>query len=305
MKVDKTSRTAQYMAFFRALETKRKNGRKLFSDPFAIHFLDSGLQLAVKASNIPLFKSYLNKIIHKKVPGAYSSGLARTKYIDDLVERTIKGGVTQVMILGAGFDTRASRLNFLQFIPVIEIDHPNTSNFKIDTYKKQMGELPKNVTYCQIDFNKESLDDLARKYGFSFTKPITIIWEGVTNYLTAEAIDNTFAFVSKYPTGSYVIFTYVHKQILENPGAFFGGGKLLKDLEKMEERWTFGFYPDELSSYLSRFGLTLMEDLGATEYRQKYLPERTEDGYEFYRVAITKKNRSTIADFDLQLDPGA
>lgn len=289
MKVDKTSRTAQYMAFFRALETKRNNGDKLFSDPFAIHFLDTQLKLAVKASNLPLFRSYLKKKLQKRISGAYSSGLARTKYIDDLLKLAIKDGVTQVVILGAGFDTRASRLDFLQAIPVIEVDHPNTSNFKIDTYKKKIGQLPQNVTYRQIDFNIQSLDDLARQYHFDFTRPTAIIWEGVTNYLTEEAIDNSFAFISKYPKGSYVIFTYVHRQILDDPRAFFGGEKLLKDLENIEERWTFGFYPNELPNYLSNFGWTLVEDLGAAEYRQRYLPDRTEKGYEFYRVAMAKK----------------
>lgn len=289
MKVGKTSRTAQYMAFFRALETKRSNRNKLFSDPYAIHFLDSRLRLAVKLSNVPLFKSYLKKTIQKKIPGAYSSGLARTKYIDELLCSTIKDEVKQVIILGAGFDTRASRLEFLQSIPVIEIDHPNTSNFKIDTYKKRIGHLPQNVTYCQIDFNKQSLDQVAKENNFDFTKPTTVIWEGVTNYLTAEAIDKTFSFISKFPRGSFVIFTYVHKQVLDNPSMFLGGEKLLKDLETIEERWTFGFLPHELSSYLSNFGLTLVEDLSATEYRQKYLPDRTEKGYEFYRVAMAKK----------------
>ena len=190
---------------------------------------------------------------------------------------------------GAGFDTRASRLTFLKSIPVIEIDHPNTSTFKIDIYKKRIGQLPKNVTYCQIDFNKQSLDNLAVDYNFDFTKPTTIIWEGVTNYLTAEAIDNTFAFISKYSKDSYVIFTYVDKQIFDNPRAFFGGENLLKDLEKIEEHWTFGFYPNELSEYLSNFGFTLVEDLGATKYRQKYLLERPKKGYEFYSVAMAKK----------------
>lgn len=289
MKVDKTSRTAQYMAFFRALETKDFNDGHLFQDPYAIHFLDSGLRLAVNLSNIPFFKSYLKKTIHRKIPGAYSSALARTKYIDDLLKSTINAGAKQVIILGAGFDTRASRLDFLQSIPVIEIDHPNTSAYKKETYKKRIGQLPENVTYCQIDFNNDSLEALASRHNFDFTMPTTIIWEGVTNYLTASAISKTFSFISKFPKGSFVIFTYVHQQVLDDPGAFYGGEKLLKDLEAIEERWTFGFLPNELSGYLSNFGLTLTEDLGAAEYRQKYLPERTEKGYEFYRVAMAKK----------------
>jgi len=277
------------MAFFRALESKRPTSDRLFSDPFAIHFLDRRLKRVVKASNLPLFKTYLKKIIQKKIPGGFSSGIARTRYIDDLLSFTIRNGVRQVIILGAGFDTRASRLEFLKSVPVIEIDHPNTSNYKIDVYKTQIGILPQNVTYCQIDFNKESLEDLDMKNLFNFDTPTTIIWEGVTNYLTVNAVDNSFAFISKFPSGSFVVFTYVHKQVLDNPGLFIGAEKLLKDLEGIEERWTFGFLPDELPGYLSNFGLVLVEDLDATEYRQKYLPGRTEKGYEFYRVAMAQK----------------
>jgi methyltransferase (TIGR00027 family) len=288
MKINKTSRTAQYMALFRAIETKRKAGDRLFSDRYAIYFLDIGFRLAVYAAVIPVFRKYITKIIQQKGPGAFSSGVARTKYIDDLLQSTIIDGVKQVMILGAGFDTRASRLDFLESIPVIEVDHPNTSNFKIQVLKKHIGKLSQHITYCQADFNKQSLDELSDQYKFDFTKPTTVIWEGVTNYLTKAAIDKTFLFVSKFPKNSYIIFTYVHKQVLDDPASFLGAEKLLKDLEKLEEQWTFGFVPEELPGYLIKFGLTLIEDMGAAMYREKYLPHRSEKGYEFYRVAIAK-----------------
>lgn len=289
MKANKTSRTAQYMALFRALESQRNLNDRLFSDPYAIHFLDPKLRLTVHLSKNKQVSKYISTTIQNKIPGAFSSGLARTKYIDDLLQSTILGGVTQVFILGAGFDTRALRLDFLKSVSVIEIDHPNTSNFKIGTFKKRIGKPLENITYCQIDFNKQSLDELAIQYHFDFTKPTALIWEGVTNYLTAEAVSNTFAFISKFPKGSSIIFTYVHQEILTNPSSFLGGEKLLKDLEKLEEHWTFGFLPSELPDYLKQFNLNLIEDLGAKEYREKYLPNRNEKGYEFYRVAIAKK----------------
>ena len=130
------------------------------------------------------------------------------------------------------------------------------------------------------------MDELAEREKFNLAKPATVIWEGVTNYISAEAIDKTFSFIAKFLPGSFIIFTYVDKEVLENPRAFFGGEKLLQDLSRIEERWTFGFRPAELAAYLSRFGLALLEDAGAEEYRQKYLPERREKGYEFYRVAM-------------------
>lgn len=289
MKIDRTSRTAQYMAFFRALETERNSNDKLFSDAFAIHFLEAKLRFATRMSKYSIIRKFIHSKIQKRIPGALSSGIARTKYIDDLLQSTIDKGVKQVIILGAGFDTRALRLNFLEKIPVIEIDHPNTSNFKKAIYKNRIDNLPKNIDFYQIDFNKQSLDELAEQHSFDFTKPTTVIWEGVTNYLTEDAIKNTFAFISKFAKNSSVIFTYVHKKILENPAAFLGGEKLLKDLNKLEEKWTFGFQPEELSNYLNQFDMLVIEDMGATEYREKYLPNRMENGYEFYRVAMAVK----------------
>lgn len=289
MKAEKTSRTAQYMAFFRALETARNINDRLFSDPYAIHFLDSKLRLATRLSKYRIVSKYISNTINKKIPGAFSSGIARTKYIDELLKTAISNGAEQVIILGAGFDTRAVRLDFLKTIPVIEIDHPNTSNFKAEIYKSRIGQIPENVTFLKIDFNKQSLDQLAIENNLDFSKPTAVIWEGVTNYLTEEAVKSTFSFISKFAKNSYVIFTYVHKDILDKPESFLGGKKLLDDLEKLEEHWTFGFIPDELPAYLNQFDMQLLEDLGANEYRQKFLPERAEKGYEFYRTVFARK----------------
>jgi methyltransferase (TIGR00027 family) len=290
MKEDKASRTAQYMALFRALETARPKGSRLFNDPYAISFLDKGLKRATQLSKIPFIRTLVHNIIHRKIPGALSSGLARTKYIDELLLYAVNNGVEQVLILGAGFDTRGLRLGFLRDISVIEIDHPNTSAHKVNVLKG-LGRLPDNVIYYQLDFNKESLDDMLGWNPIDLTKPTAIIWEGVTNYLTASAIENVFRFLSRFAGGSYVIFTYVHRMVLDNPQSFYGAEKLLSDLEKIEERWTFGFRPEELKDYLNDFNWALLEDKSAIEYRRKYIPRNTEKGYEFYRVAFAKKRK--------------
>lgn len=290
MKADKASRTAQYMALFRALETTRPADKRLFSDPYAIFFLDNGLRRAVKLSVFPFARKIIQRKIHKRIPGAYSSGLARTKYIDDLLKTTIDRGVRQVIILGAGFDTRALRLDFLKGIPVIEIDHPNTAKQKVGTLQSKMGKLPDNVRYYHIDFNEQNLDDLASQRNIDFSIPTTIIWEGVSNYLSEHAVDRTFRFAEKFVKGSNIIFTYIHQLVLDDPHSFFGAEKLLNDLAEIEERWTFGIDPDELPAYLDKYGLTLVEDAGAIEYRDRYLPDRSERGYEFYRVAIARKD---------------
>lgn len=289
MKADKASQTAQYMALFRALETTQPANKRLFIDPYAISFLGGKLKLATRLSPLSFVRRYVQNTIHKKIPGALSSGIARTRYIDDLLQQTIQHNIKQVIILGAGFDTRALRLDFLSAIPVIEIDHPNTARRKTSILKKSLGHLPNHIHYWQIDFNKESLQELAAREKLDFSIPTTIIWEGVTNYLDEQAINNTFAFAQQFTTGSYIIFTYVHKQVLQAPQNFYGAAKLLQDLDAIEERWTFGFNPEELSAYLQQYNFVLLEDSGASNYRDKYLPDRPEKGYEFYRVAFASK----------------
>jgi len=291
MKANTPSRTAQYMALFRAIETARLSRNRLFADPYATIFLDDGLKRAIKLSRLPFIGRLIPKIIQSRGPGALSSGIARTKYIDDLLYQTIRDGVKQVIILGAGFDIRALRLDFLHSVPVIEIDHPDTAKFKIDKLKEALGQLPQNVSYFQTDLNKQSLEELASNHHLDRNIPTTIIWEGVTNYLTQQAVDKTLEFVKTFAAGSYIIFTYIDKLVLDRPQFFTGAEKVLKNVRKNEECWTLGFNPEELSGYLVRFHLVLLEDLGAAEYRGKYMPDRKgiSKGYEFYRVAFAMR----------------
>jgi len=291
MKANTASRTAQYMAFFRALETKRNQRKRLFTDPYAIHFLNKKLQTISLFSALPFVHKSIGKIIQRKIPGAYTSGLARTKYIDDLLQQAIARGAKHVIILGAGFDTRALRLDFLAGIPVTEIDHPDTASLKINTLRNTMGQLPPNVRFLQIDFNKQSLEHLFQQNNINFTLPAVIIWEGVTNYLSKTAIDATFAVLKNCCSGSSVIFTYVDNKVFSDPASFYGAEKLLEDLSAIEESWTFGFDPPALPAYLQQYHYHLLEDKGAATYRQLYTPERKalNTGYEFYRVGFARK----------------
>lgn len=291
MKATAVSRTAQYIALFRAIESHQPRKKRLFDDTLAIQFLDVGLKMAVKITALPLIGDAVINYIQKRGMGGLSASIARTKYIDDLTKKAIAGGAKQVIILGAGFDTRAMRLPFLKGMPVLEIDHPNTSDYKLDVFKKNNIQSPSNISYLQIDFNKQGLLEFAIEKNIDFSIPTVIIWEGVTSYLSSEAIDRTFEFFQRFATGSSVIFTYLHRLALDDSNAFKGVAQMKKLLKKKEENWTFGFYPEKLSSYLQTYGLTLYEDNGAVEYRNMYMPERKSllSGFEFHRIAFVGK----------------
>ena len=283
------------MALYRAMETRRPRGRRLFTDPYAIHFLDRGYRLLCRLVPFSPAERLFYHLIQRRIPGALASALARTRLIDDLLEEAAGGGTQQVIILGAGFDSRNLRLQFLHDIPVIEIDHPDTALRKLRILGHHIPSLPKNTRYLSIDFNKQSLSALFNEQGVDLSLRTVLIWEGVTNYLERGAIDAVFSLMANMTAGSSIIFTYIDKKVLEEPAAFFGAQRLLEDLNAIEERWTFGFRPEELAGYLATFGFRLVKDSGAADYRQQYIPERREilRGYEFYRVAMAQVDKAS------------
>jgi O-methyltransferase involved in polyketide biosynthesis len=157
--------------------------------------------------------------------------------------------------------------------------------------KKSIRQLPANVNFQQVDFNEQSLNEIAEQARINFLLPTTIIWEGVTNYLTKETIDDTFNFTKQFISPFNIIFTYIDKDVLDHPRHFKGTEQLFINLKNNEEEWTFGFTPNKLSAYLQQFNLALKEDLNATEYRSRYMPDRMGllEGYEFYRVVAAKR----------------
>jgi len=291
MKLEAFSRTAMYLAFFRAIETAQPKEKRLFEDRLAKIFLDVRFKLALRIATIPFLRNIAIDYIQKQGLGSLSVGIARTKYIDDLVKRAVDEGAKQVIILGAGFDTRAFRLPFLQDMPVVEIDHPNTLRYKLNKLKETIKDLPSNVRYLELDFNKQAIKEFAIKNKIDFSLPTVIIWEGVSSYLSSVAVDKTFEFVKGFAPGTSIIFTYINRLVLDNPENFGGAKELMEILKADEEEWTFGFYPEQLASYLQKYGLSITEDTGATEYRNMYIPERKNlhRGLKFHRVAFVKK----------------
>ena len=138
-----------------------------------------------------------------------------------------------------------------------------------------------------IDFDREPLAETLARNGFDARLRTAVIWEGVTNYLTADAVDAVFRWMSGLVPGSALAFTYVHAGVLRDPGAFEGADRILAAVTQAGESWTYGIDPAELGSRLGGFGLTLVEDLGADDYRARYWPSPSFRwrGYSFYRAA--------------------
>lgn len=237
---------------------------------------------------MPAIAKLVNWYADRRIPGARTSAIARTRFIDDLLGSAVEKGVGQVVILGAGFDCRAHRLRYLDRTTIFELDHPDTLGWKKAKLHAVMPKLPDNVRYVKINFMKERLSEELLRAGFECSRPAVFLWEGVTNYLTAATVDAVLRYVASCCPGGQIIFTYVHSGILDGSVRFDGGDRLLRDVARLGERWTFGLSPDQLAEFLRGRGLCLDCDLSAREYRGRYFGAVAKGmkGYEFYHVAV-------------------
>jgi methyltransferase (TIGR00027 family) len=287
MRAGRASRTAEHNALFRALESARPPGRRVVDDPFARGFLRPSLSLVVGLAGLPGLRAAIPAYIDRRWPGTRTALVARTRLIDDAIAETLREAVEQVVILGAGFDTRAWRLPGLRDVAVFEVDHPDTQAAKRSALARSAPEPRGEVRFVATDFTRSDLAAGMASAGYRESALTLFLWEGTTNYLTEEAVDATLRWCARTPPGSTLLFTYIHRDALTRPESFAGSAALFAYLERVGERFTFGIEPAELSGFLAARGLSLVSDIGAAEFRERAYGAGAARmrGHEFYRVA--------------------
>jgi methyltransferase (TIGR00027 family) len=288
MRGHEVSRTAEFMAVFRASEHGRAESSRAFADPLAAALLPGELRLAAGLFKVRPTAALLNAYIDRRWPGARTSGIARTRLIDDWIGQAA-GEIDQVVLLGAGFDTRAWRLDAIASARIFEVDHPNTAAVKQARLRSAHADLRK-VTFVNVDFEKDDFDQLLRAAGFDATRPAIVVWEGVSQYLTGEAVCGVIRWAGKLAPSSRFIFTYVHEGVLDGSVAFAGADKITAKVDGSGEPWRFGLLPEQLPAFLRERGLTLLSDLGADDYRARVMgaESRHMQGYSFYHTVLAE-----------------
>lgn len=264
----KSGQTAFNVAAGRLAEQYQPKGIRLFSDPVIKNLFNWPIQFLM---GFKIIRDWLIRFSDNKTKGIYGSQICRTKYIDDSLQSAIESGIEQVVILGAGLDTRPYRISGHDHIRFFEIDMPSIQDYKKKKVESYLGSLPDNVVFIPIDFNIQTLDAVTAGKGWDFSKPVFFIWEGVTPYITEEAVGNTLRFISKNAPGSIVVFTYILKSVIDKNSDIEGADVLVTYLEKYGITWHFGLDPSAVSAFLKEFNLKFIEDVGAAYFQENYL----------------------------------
>lgn len=249
MVTERGSITARGAAAARAIESEKPEGERMLYDPYAAVFTDEEGRA---------FMENLDRLF----PGVHLTHVSRAWAIDEHVKREVMAGVRQVVVLGAGYDSVAYRMEELrrEGVKVFEVDEPTTSGQKQAKVREILGRLPlERVVYIQVNFERETLEDMKRKLleqSYDPKEKTVFTLGGVLPYLNEEAADSLFRFIaSTSGPGSSVVFTdfdFVRLQELASRDERVRG--FFAEVARLGEPIKFGLGPERQRPYLTERG---------------------------------------------------
>ncbi|MCJ8314814.1 MAG: class I SAM-dependent methyltransferase [Saccharospirillaceae bacterium] len=266
--------TAQGVAKQRLIETLANTGTRIINDPYADRFV-------LGASIIKLMGFKFSVWLTKKfAPGFHEHLISRTRFIDDLIKQSANSGSEQYVILGAGYDLRAHRLDLPSSLKIFEVD-------QLEVQTRKRSKLPKdianseNVTYVSVDFNHQSLTEQLLAAGFDQNKSTVFTLEGVSQYISKQAVITTIQELAALTqkTNATFFISYVDELLNTNPEACFGKGypkaakraETIKGLSaKVGEPWISFYTADEIEELLSKNGFLITENKTLADLNSLY-----------------------------------
>jgi len=272
------SSTAGYTCFSRACANCEKEECFRGPDDLAKVFLPAPARGIL---HVPLLRRFIFRRIAPS--GIYEYVMARTRLLDESFVSALEDGFPQIVLLGAGMDTRALRFkNGNHGTKVFELDIPTTQQPKLEILARKGIPLPEDLVFVSIDFNRQSLSEALLAAGYQEGRRTLFLWEGVTMYLAPDAVDSTLAFIRDSAAGSIVVFDYIYASVLRRENTYYGEKEIFQRVSRAGEGWTFGIEKGEIETFLSNRGLRLVAQHAAADLQREYLT--ADDGSIFGRI---------------------
>jgi methyltransferase (TIGR00027 family) len=212
-----------------------------------------------------------------------SLAISRARYAEELLEKAVREGVRQYVILGAGMDTFAFRCPDLATqLQVYEVDHSATQAYKRSRLVEAGWEQPVQLHFIPVDFSRESPAAALASSSYDPEVPSFFSWLGVTYYLDRDAVSDTLRGIAEVAhPGSKVVFDYLDNDAFI-PGRTARRVQIgMEYMRKMGKPMITGLAPSALAADLARLGLCLREHLSPADIEERYFSGRT-DGYHAY-----------------------
>ena len=267
MRKKQSSLTAAGITLMRAVESDKPADERICYDPYA--------RLLVPLWMYHVFGFFIKiGYAERRGPGVNGFLAARDRYIDDVLGQFLAEGLQQLVILGAGYDSRAYRFDLAE-VMAFEVDYPATQADKLVKLQKIFGKVPMHIVFVSIDFNLQTLEGSLMESGYDPALKTLFIWQGVTMYLTSGAVDTTLAFVINHSgPGSAIVFDYLYREVLD-------GLRKQNEVTNMRryrfmtgEGLTFGIQEGMVDSFLKERGFRDVKDVNVDYLKATYFTGR-------------------------------
>ena len=260
---------AEAIAMMRAYESSKPGDERICYDPYALYFIN------------PKILEYVAKHQGEANASAENNSgsiVARVRYFDDFVKKSVNEGLEQLVIFGAGFDTRAYRIKGLENIKVFEVDHHDTQGFKVQKIKEIFGSIPEHVVYIPVDFETQTLSERLFDNGYNQSMKTLFIMEGLVMYISPEGIAETLSFIAENSSkGSAVIFDYFPESVVDGTNKLEIAQDIRNFAIQQGEPLKFGIKEDKLEEFLSTFGFSNIQNVSPEDYKKAYFTGKNEN----------------------------
>jgi len=252
-----------------AMEQNEPPGRRLVDDDLAARFLPAPTRWLVTATPPALMRRLMMAAMERDGPGLWANFACRKRYIADKVTEGLDS-IDAVVVLGAGLDTLAYRLARRSVIPIFEVDQPVNIERKAAAVRRVLGTIPSSVHLVPLDFERDDVLTALAERGYRADYRTFFVWEAVTQYLTADAVQATLESLRPAAPGSRLVFTYVRRDFIDGVN-FYGAEQLYRRFRQRQQLWRFGLQPEEVAAFLAGHGWRLVEQLGPEQIVQRYV----------------------------------
>jgi methyltransferase (TIGR00027 family) len=268
MEANKASITAELMARNRAAEHLLVPAeRRICDDPYAHHFISAE---GARNLNSPWRRTIRRLIFKLFYPGVYNAIVARVRFLDDRVRDCLAAGLEQLVILGAGYDSRAYRFNGLaEQVQVFEVDHPATQAVKKTKIETLFNPVPGHVHYVPAALDRDDLAEKLAGAGYHPEKRSLFIMEGLLMYLPPPFVDKILAFIRRNAgPGSAVAFDYLPPSMVDGTVKAREGRAMMKGVRKWGEPFRFGLNVSEAEGFMRFRGFKDILNIHAPDLKQ-------------------------------------
>ncbi|PCE30735.1 hypothetical protein BZL54_19030 [Burkholderia ubonensis subsp. mesacidophila] len=256
------------VTMLRALGHAEPDASVRCGDHLAQRFLDDETRMLLR-----MRRAMLNRF-EATAPGLYGYVVARTRFFDEVVARSVDAGVRQFVLIGAGYDSRAWRFDAPASLTFYEVDTPDVHRAKAERAAAAALAAPAN-RIVPIDPQPDAGSLVARleAAGVDWTAPFTVMAEGVLYYLDPAFLEGLLYALRarRAPAGACVAFDYLDGAVLVNPAGYYGGEQV--KLMERDEGVTFRFCAsrDAIRDRCAAAGLVVTHDHDAAEIERRFL----------------------------------